>query len=86
MERLVESHFPEVARMAELIIALRRTAAGRHEVRVGYRCDDDAMPHEHEVQHRRLVAELVPGLEFTESRDAAVRVERERPAQEPVVG
>ncbi len=72
--------------MAELIISLRRLAAGRHEVRVGYRSDDDAMPHEHEVQHRRLVAGLVPGLVFTEDRDAPIRVERERPAQEPVVG
>jgi hypothetical protein len=72
--------------MAEIIISLRRIAAGRHEVRVAYHSDDDAMPHEHEVQHRRLVAELVPSLEFTEDRDAPVRVERERPAQEPVVG
>jgi len=72
--------------MAEITITLRRIAAGRHEVRVGYRSDDDAMPHEHELQHRRLVAELFPGLEFTEHRDAPVRVERERPAQEPVVG
>jgi hypothetical protein len=72
--------------MAQITITLRRTAAGRHEVRVDYRSDDDAMPYEHEVRHRRLVAELVPGLEFTEHRDAPVRVERERPAQEPVVG
>jgi hypothetical protein len=72
--------------MAEIIISLRRTAAGRHEVRIDYRSDDDAMPYEHEVEHRRLVAELIPGLEFTESRDAPVHVERERPAQEPVVG
>jgi len=72
--------------MAEIIISLRRVASGRHEVRVDYRSDDDAMPHEHEVQHRRLVAELVPGLEFTEDRDASIRVARERPAREPVVG
>lgn len=72
--------------MAEITITLRRLAAGRHEVRIGYRCDDDAMPFEHELQHRRLVTQLFPELEFTEDRDAAVRVERERPAQEPVVG
>jgi hypothetical protein len=73
--------------MAELIISLSRSpGTGRLIVRVDYRCDDDAMPHEHEVQHRRLVARLFPGLEFTESRDASVYVERERPAQEPVVG
>ena len=72
--------------MAEIIISLRRIAAGRHVVRVDYVSDDDAMPHEHEVQHRRFVAELVPSLVFTEDRDAPVRVGRERPAQEPVVG
>jgi hypothetical protein len=76
----------EVTRMAEITITLRRIAEVRHEVHVAYRSDEDAMPHEHEVQHRRLVAELFPELEFTEDRDAPVRVERERPAQEPVVG
>jgi len=72
--------------LAEITITLRRLAAGRHEVRIDYRSDDDAMPHEHEVQHRCLITELFPELVFTEDRDAAVRVERERPAQEPVVG
>ena len=72
--------------MAEITITLRRLATGRHEVRIGYKSDDDAMPHEHEVLHRRLVAGLFPELVFTEDRDAAVRVERERPAQEPVAG
>jgi hypothetical protein len=73
--------------MAELIISLTQSpVTGRQTIRVGYRCDDDAMPHEHEVQHRRLVGQLFPGLEFTESRDATVYVERERPAREPVVG
>jgi hypothetical protein len=72
-------------RVAKLTITLTR-AAGRTQVRVGYESDEDALPHEHEVRHRRLVAEVFPGLVFTENRDAAVRVERERPAQEPVVG
>ena len=71
--------------VAKLTITLTRSG-GRAEIRVGYECDEDAMPHEHEVQHRRLVAELFPELVFTEDRSAAVRVERERPAQEPVVG
>jgi len=75
-----------VLTVAEITISLRRIADGRHEVRVGYRSDDDAMPHEHEVLHRRVVATLFPGLVFTEDRDAGVFVERERPAQEPVVG
>jgi hypothetical protein len=72
--------------MAVITITLRRLGTGRHEVRIDYRSEDDAMPHEHEVLHRQLVTQLLPELVFTEARDAQVRVERERPAQEPVVG
>ena len=72
--------------MAVITIILRRLETGRHEVRIEFRSDDDAMPHEHEVQHRQIVTQLLPALVFTEARDAQVRVERERPAQEPVVG
>jgi hypothetical protein len=73
--------------MAKITISLTRApGSGRFTIRVDYCSDDDAMPHEHEIQHRRVVAELLPTLEFTESWDAPIRVERERPAQEPVVG
>lgn len=71
--------------MAKLTITLTRDA-GRTEIFVDYQSDEDALPYEHEVDHRRLVAQLFPELVFTEDRNAAVRVERERPAQEPVVG
>ncbi|MCI0704758.1 MAG: hypothetical protein L0241_27185 [Planctomycetia bacterium] len=72
--------------MAELIISLRRDAlTGRQSIRVGYRADDDAIPHEHEIQHRRLVKRLFPALEIIDSPDAPVWVQRERPAQEPVL-
>ncbi len=73
--------------MAELTISLSRDGpGGRLSIRIGYRADDDAIPFEHEIQHRQLVTELFPNLEITDDRDARVRVERERPAQEPVVG
>ena len=73
--------------MAELTIELSRDGpAGRYTLRIGYRADDDAIPYEHEILHRGFVTHLFPGLEITDDRDAAVRVERERPAQEPVVG
>ena len=73
--------------MAELTISLSRDGpGGRLTVRVGYRADADAIPHEHEIQHRRLVLQLFPDLEIIEDPDAAVRVQREKPAQEPVVG
>jgi hypothetical protein len=61
--------------MAELTITVRRTDDGL-VVRVGLESDEDALPHEHEALHRRLVAELFPGAE----------VVRERPAAEAAVG
>jgi hypothetical protein len=73
--------------MAELTITVRQIAGRtRVAIRVGYRSDADALPHEHEEQHRRLVRQLFPSLVMTDDRDAAVRVRRERPAVEPVVG
>ena len=73
--------------MAELTISLSRDGpGGRLSIRVGYRADADAIPFEHEVRHRRLVEELFPGIEITDSKHARGRVEREKPAQEPVVG
>ena len=63
--------------MALLTITVGRDpGSGRTTVRVGLRSDDDALPHEHEAQHRRLVAALLPGA----------APERERPEVEPVVG
>jgi len=73
--------------MAELTIELRRDGPdGRYTVRIGYRADDDAIPYEHEIHHRHLVTQLFPNLEITDHKDAPVRVQRERPAQEPVLG
>ena len=63
--------------MAVLTITVARDAgSGLTTVRVGLGSDADALPHEHEATHRRLVAALLPGAE----------VQRERPAREPVVG
>jgi hypothetical protein len=73
--------------MAELTISLSRDGPdGRLSIRIGYRADADAIPFEHEIHHRRLVLELFPGLEIIDDPEATVRVERERPAQEPVIG
>jgi hypothetical protein len=63
--------------MALLTITVGRDrASGQTTVRVGLQSDTDALPHEHEALHRRLVAGLLPGA----------AAERERPAVEPVVG
>jgi hypothetical protein len=73
--------------MAELTISLSRDGpSGRYTVHVGYRADADAIPHEHEIQHRQLIMRLFPGLEIIDDKDAAVGVQWEKPAQEPVVG
>jgi hypothetical protein len=73
--------------MAELTISLNRDGpTGRLSIRIGYRADADAIPHEHEVLHRHLVMQLFPGLEIIDDPEAAIRVQREKPAQEPVVG
>ena len=73
--------------MAELTISLNRDGpTGRLSIRVGYRADADAIPFEHEIQHRRLVTELFPTLEIIDDPEATVWVQREKPAQEPAVG
>lgn len=73
--------------MAELTITLTRDGpGGGYAVRVGYRADADAIPFEHELRHREFVLQLFPGLEITDHRDATVRVQREKPAQEPALG
>jgi hypothetical protein len=73
--------------MAELTISLSRDGPnGRLSIRIAYRADADAIPFEHEIRHRQFVTQLFPGLEIIDDKDAQVRVEREKPAQEPVVG
>ena len=64
--------------MAELTISFGRDpTSGQTIVRVGLRSDADASPQEHEADHRRLVAALLP---------PGIETQRERPAREPVVG
>lgn len=73
--------------MAELTIELSRDGPdGRMSIRIGYRADRDAIPFEHEVYHRQLVMDLFPGIEIIDDPEARIRVQRERPAQEPVIG
>lgn len=48
--------------MAELILRLRvDPATGRREVVVDYASDADALPMEHEDEHRRLAGKIVEG-------------------------
>ena len=58
--------------MAELTIELSRAGlCGRFEIRIGYRADADAIPHEHEIHHRCLVQTLLPGVEIIDDPEAA---------------
>jgi hypothetical protein len=73
--------------MAELTISLSRDGpGGRLSIRIGYQADDDAIPFEHEIHHRQLVLELFPGLEIVDDPEVRIRVQREKPAQEPMIG
>jgi hypothetical protein len=73
--------------MAELTIDLRRDPqTGQPVIRVSLQSDEDALPHEHEQQHQRLVRRLLPGVDVECGGDGRLLVERERPAREPVLG
>jgi hypothetical protein len=73
--------------MAELSIRLVRDPdSGQMQIRIGLVSDEDDTPQEHERRHRRLLLGLLPGLPLESCEESAVRVERERPAREPVVG
>lgn len=48
--------------MATAILRLIRDAkTGKRSVTIGYESDSDALPNEHEEDHRRLVERIVPG-------------------------
>jgi hypothetical protein len=64
--------------MAEMTISLRRDPeTGKQIVTIGLRSDADALPHEHEQQHRSLVERLIG-----KDNIARVVVEREQ-SKEP---
>lgn len=65
--------------MAELVLRLRvDPATGRREVVVDYHSDSDALPIEHEDEHRRLAGKVVEGglasgkVEVTREQEAPV--------------
>jgi hypothetical protein len=70
--------------MAEMTIRLQNDpATGKKNIIVSLRSDEDAMPHEHEQQHRALVEKLIEGGVIKASELGQVIVEREEaePAQ-----
>lgn len=72
--------------MAEMTIRLVfDPATGKRNVVISLRSDDDALPHEHEEQHRLLVDKLIEGGIVSASEVGQVIVEREeeQPVESP---
>ena len=64
--------------MAEMTIRLQcDPATGKKDIVVTLRSDDDALPHEHEQQHRALADRLVEGGLLKAGEVGKVIVERE---------
>jgi hypothetical protein len=70
--------------MAEMTIRLRTDPnTGKKDIIVDLRSDADALPHEHEQQHRALVQKLIEGGLVKAEELGQVIVEREQAAEEP---
>ena len=64
--------------MAEMTIRLRINAqTGKKDIVVSLRSDEDAMPHEHEQQHKQLVEKLIEGGVISAAEAGVLIVERE---------
>ncbi|MCP3102327.1 hypothetical protein LZ198_25990 [Myxococcus sp. K15C18031901] len=67
--------------MASLILRLVvDPATGRKDVVIQYESDSDALPMEHEEEHRRLVDQLIAGGALEASELGRVIVQRDTPA------
>jgi hypothetical protein len=72
--------------MAQMTIRLQRDpTTGKQNIIVSLRSDEDALPHEHEQQHRALVDKLIEGGILKASEVGKVIVEREEEEKEPAV-
>jgi hypothetical protein len=64
--------------MAQMTIRLRcDPATGKKDIIISLRSDEDALPHEHEQQHRALVEKLINGGVLKASELGQIVVERE---------
>lgn len=70
--------------MAEMTIRLiPDPVTGKKNIVVSLRSDEDALPHEHEQQHRALVDRLVNGGILKAEEIGKITVEREEEEKEP---
>jgi hypothetical protein len=69
--------------MPEMTIRLRcDPATGKKDIIISMRSDEDALPHEHEQQHRALVEKLINGGILQASELGKIVVEREQDERE----
>jgi hypothetical protein len=72
--------------MAEMTIRLRcDPVTGKKDIVIALRSDEDALPHEHEQQHRALVDKLIQGGILKAGELGKIIVEREEEEKEPAV-
>ncbi len=72
--------------MAQMTIRLQRDpTTGKQNIIVSLRSDEDALPHEHEQQHRTLVDKLIEGGLLKASEVGKVIVERGEEEKAPAV-
>lgn len=70
--------------MAEMTIKLIcDPATGKKNIIVSLRSDEDALPHEHEQQHKALVDRLIEGGVLKASEVGKIVVEREEETAQP---
>jgi hypothetical protein len=73
--------------MPEMTIQLRRDPqTGKQNIVIKLRSEEDALPHEHEQLHRKLVDKLINGgiLKAGEEGNLIIEREEEKTAAEPV--
>lgn len=71
--------------MAELTIRLTIDPhTGKKNVVIAYHSDEDALPMEHEDEHRRLVNRLIEGGALSAAELGSIVIERESSAGAPV--
>jgi hypothetical protein len=72
--------------MARLVIHYRPSPdTGERQFLIALASDEDATPREHEQDHRRLVRQLLPGIDLDREDQPNVTVAREQPAIEPMI-
>jgi hypothetical protein len=68
--------------MPEVILRLRADpVTGKRQLVIDYRSDSDALPMEHEEEHRNLVEGLLEGGAAKAAAEGKIEVEREAPGQ-----